>query len=51
MKYKEGTVKSYIRSDSNDTKVVDTIVNPGDIIVATNIASRGTDFKISGKVE
>lgn len=26
-------------------------MNKGDIIVATNVASRGTDFKISPKLE
>lgn len=43
-------IKSYIRSDNIDTRAIKDILNPGDIIVASNIASRGTDIKISSKV-
>ncbi|XP_037031668.1 uncharacterized protein LOC119071124 [Bradysia coprophila] len=37
-------VKMYIRNDQNQEKQVEQ-VNPGDVIVATNLAGRGTDIK------
>ncbi|RXM93095.1 Reticulocyte-binding protein 2-like a [Acipenser ruthenus] len=45
-----GELKLYTRSDSDNLAVTETPLNPGDVIVATNLAGRGTDIKISDEV-
>lgn len=41
---------SYCRSDSNSLSKIDQELCPGDVIVATNLAGRGTDIKVSQEV-
>ena len=48
----KGVVKLYTdNTDSNESNIVHTQINSGDIIVATNLAGRGTDLKTSKQVE
>jgi preprotein translocase subunit SecA len=44
-------IKRYSRNDNAENKAVDEIADEGDIIIATNLAGRGTDIKTSEKVE
>ena len=44
-------IKSYTRSDNDEKLAVADTVMPGDIIIATNLAGRGTDIKTSKEVE
>lgn len=41
---------SYCRSDSNSLSKIDRELRPGDVIIATNLAGRGTDIKVSQEV-
>ncbi|MGH0118490.1 UNVERIFIED_CONTAM: hypothetical protein FKN15_016825 [Acipenser sinensis] len=43
-------VRQYTRNDGQHGNVSDFDLNPGDVIVATNLAGRGTDIKVSEEV-
>lgn len=43
-KYKAGTLKLYTKNNLNQEKEVEKVY-PGEIIIATNLAGRGTDIK------
>jgi preprotein translocase subunit SecA len=43
------TIKKF--QDETDSAVTHDEIEPGDIIIATNIAGRGTDFKTSSQLE
>ncbi|XP_030608447.1 LOW QUALITY PROTEIN: uncharacterized protein LOC115796261 [Archocentrus centrarchus] len=45
-----GEIILYCRSDSNSLSKIDKELFPGDVIVATNLAGRGTDIKVSTEV-
>ncbi|MGH0181999.1 UNVERIFIED_CONTAM: hypothetical protein FKN15_008670 [Acipenser sinensis] len=45
-----GQVTQYIRNDSRNGNISDRVLKPGDVIVATNLAGRGTDTKVSEEV-
>jgi hypothetical protein len=47
-KYDKSKIKLY--KTDNDSKVIEDEINPGEIIIATNIAGRGTDIK-ADKIE
>ena len=49
-KYRSGAIKLYTMNNMNQEKDVEKI-NPGEIIVATNLAGRGTDIKTDDNVE
>jgi preprotein translocase subunit SecA len=44
-------IKMYTRNDNAEKDVVNEKFNPGDVIVATNLAGRGTDLKLDPKIE
>lgn len=37
---------SYTRNDNNEIEAVEVTLSSGDIILATNLAGRGTDIKL-----
>ncbi|XP_063079030.1 uncharacterized protein LOC134468992 [Engraulis encrasicolus] len=45
-----GVTVLYSRSDRDSLSVIDRQLQPGDVIVATNLAGRGTDIKVSDEV-
>ncbi|XP_033853276.3 uncharacterized protein LOC117398398 isoform X1 [Acipenser ruthenus] len=45
-----GQLKLYTRSDNNNLNILEDALNPGDVIVATNLAGRGTNIKVSDEV-
>ncbi|XP_056247408.1 uncharacterized protein LOC130178868 [Seriola aureovittata] len=45
-----GQIILYNRSDKDSLSKIDKTLDPGDVIVATNLAGRGTDIKVSEKV-
>ncbi|XP_030607439.1 LOW QUALITY PROTEIN: uncharacterized protein LOC115795602 [Archocentrus centrarchus] len=45
-----GKIILYCRSDSDSLSKIDKELLPGDVIVATNLAGRGTDIKVSTEV-
>ncbi|XP_062235882.1 uncharacterized protein LOC133932971 [Platichthys flesus] len=45
-----GQIILYSRSDKDSLSKIDKKLDPGDVIVATNLAGRGTDIKVSNKV-
>lgn len=44
-------IKSYARSHTQDIRAIEKPVNPGDVIIATNLAGRGTDLKLAPSVK
>ncbi|KPJ20365.1 Protein translocase subunit secA [Papilio machaon] len=48
-KYKKTKIKLYTTDDN--FHVVETPMNPGDVIITTNIAGRGTDIKLNKTIE
>lgn len=50
-KLRKDCVKLYTRDDTNEKHIVKYRLNPGDIIIATNLAGRGTDIKLSNQIE
>lgn len=48
---RKGKIVPYTRDDNNENKAVESTLNAGDIIVATNLAGRGTDIKTSNEIE
>ncbi len=48
--YPENQIRVYSRNDTDEVKAVGDTLNPGDIIIATNLAGRGTDIKPSNQV-
>ena len=49
-KLKKEKVHLYVHSDSNELESIDHEFSPGEIVIATNLAGRGTDIKINDKV-
>ena len=49
-KYTDKTVKLYAYSSSDETKTINHTMKPGEIIIATNLAGRGTDIKVTDRV-
>ncbi|XP_056256499.1 uncharacterized protein LOC130184561 [Seriola aureovittata] len=45
-----GEIILYSRSDKDSLSKIEKTLDPGDVIVATNLAGRGTDIKVSKKV-
>ncbi|CAL8309287.1 unnamed protein product, partial [Merluccius merluccius] len=45
-----GKINLYCRSDRDSLSKIDEELRPGDVIVATNLAGRGTDIKVSKQV-
>ncbi|XP_061100213.1 uncharacterized protein LOC133130021 [Conger conger] len=45
-----GEVLVYARSDTNSLSVIGKKLNPGDVILATNLAGRGTNIKVTDEV-
>jgi preprotein translocase subunit SecA len=43
----EGKMMLYTRDDNNENKIIENVFNAADIMVATNLAGRGTDLKTS----
>ena len=42
---RKGRVIAYTRNDNNENRAVESRLHSGDIVVATNLAGRGTDIK------
>ena len=49
--FPQNRVRLYTRSDNDGSSVIERVVESGEIIIATNLAGRGTDLKTSPKVE
>lgn len=47
----KGDIRLYTRDDTYEIKSPEKILNSGDILIATNLAGRGTDIKTSNIVE
>ncbi|XP_035272931.1 uncharacterized protein LOC118226995 [Anguilla anguilla] len=45
-----GEVIVYARSDTNSLGALDRKLNPGDVVLATNLAGRGTNIKVTDEV-
>ncbi|KAM4556487.1 LOW QUALITY PROTEIN: protein translocase subunit SecA-like [Fundulus diaphanus] len=45
-----GKIILYCRSDTESLSQIEKVLDPGDVIVATNLAGRGTDIKVSKQV-
>jgi preprotein translocase subunit SecA len=48
---RKGRVVAYTRNDNNENMAVENKLHSGDIVVATNLAGRGTDIKTTKEVE
>jgi hypothetical protein len=46
-----GNIKLYTRNDNQESDAVKDVIKPKDIIIATNLAGRGTDIKTSKELE
>lgn len=46
-----GNIKCYLRDDLDSKEAIEKELHPGDVIVATNLAGRGTDINVSKELE
>ncbi len=49
--YSGSKIRVYGRSDNDDIKVIQDAIDVGDVIIATNLAGRGTDIKTTEALE
>ncbi|WPY00121.1 SecA-like and tetratricopeptide repeat-containing domain protein (plasmid) [Candidatus Megaera polyxenophila] len=49
--YPRNKIRVYGRSDNDDSKVIQNAIDVGDVIIATNLAGRGTDIKTTEALE
>jgi len=50
-KYDKNLIVCYTRNDNEEDKIVEKQILKGEIILATNLAGRGTDFKLGPEIE
>lgn len=50
-RYPGNKIRVYGRSDNDDSKVIQNAIDVGDVIIATNLAGRGTDIKTTEALE
>jgi preprotein translocase subunit SecA len=49
--YNIDQVRLYTRNDNHEAEVMDQVLKPGDIVISTNLAGRGADFKTTSSLE